>query len=197
MLHGISHDLKYLCATYIFINVDKKPSVIADALGITTLQVYQMADSPYWSRALYFWGHPHLGAKPKKYAQYRQRVANHREYNRKQRQSKKRRKQRIKAELYNKQSGKCNGCQREFALYHLTRDHIFPKSKGGSSDKENLQLLCRPCNRLKADGTQEALLSKLRIQKRENTVNRFNRLSARAVSLCLSALTSVALLRIF
>ena len=27
-----------------------------------------------------------------------------------------------------------------------TRDHIFPRSLGGSDDLDNLRLLCRPCN---------------------------------------------------
>lgn len=30
-------------------------------------------------------------------------------------------------------------------------DHIFPESKGGTSDPENLTIACRPCNRAKKD----------------------------------------------
>lgn len=30
-------------------------------------------------------------------------------------------------------------------------DHIYPESKGGTSDPENLTLACRPCNRAKKD----------------------------------------------
>lgn len=32
----------------------------------------------------------------------------------------------------------------------LEIDHVVPESKGGSHDPDNLQLLCRPCNRRKA-----------------------------------------------
>lgn len=31
----------------------------------------------------------------------------------------------------------------------LTMDHILPRSKGGSTSQENIQLLCRDCNRVK------------------------------------------------
>ena len=33
----------------------------------------------------------------------------------------------------------------------LTRDHIVPKSKGGSGDKSNIAYVCRECNQSKAD----------------------------------------------
>ena len=33
----------------------------------------------------------------------------------------------------------------------LTIDHVFPKSKGGGNEEENLQTLCHDCNRLKSD----------------------------------------------
>jgi len=32
----------------------------------------------------------------------------------------------------------------------LTVDHIIPKAKGGTDARENLQVLCRPCNAAKA-----------------------------------------------
>jgi len=32
-----------------------------------------------------------------------------------------------------------------------TLDHIKPRSKGGTNDDDNLQLLCRRCNRAKSD----------------------------------------------
>jgi 5-methylcytosine-specific restriction endonuclease McrA len=33
----------------------------------------------------------------------------------------------------------------------LTRDHVIPKSQGGSNSLGNMQPLCEPCNRWKAD----------------------------------------------
>lgn len=45
---------------------------------------------------------------------------------------------------------KCNFCG---SADCLEIDHIFPFSKGGKSVKENLQLLCKPCNRKKFNKT--------------------------------------------
>jgi 5-methylcytosine-specific restriction endonuclease McrA len=33
----------------------------------------------------------------------------------------------------------------------LEFDHVYPESRGGTSDPENLTLACRPCNRAKKD----------------------------------------------
>lgn len=33
----------------------------------------------------------------------------------------------------------------------LTRDHIIPKSKGGTDDPTNIQILCYNCNQMKRD----------------------------------------------
>jgi 5-methylcytosine-specific restriction protein A len=46
--------------------------------------------------------------------------------------------------------GICPGWQREPHLSDdLTVDHVKPKSKGGTDELENLQVLCRPCNSAK------------------------------------------------
>ena len=62
--------------------------------------------------------------------------------------------------LYGLQGGKCVGCRHDFQLRNLEVDHIHPRSKGGTDDFENLQLLCGHCNRVKGNRTQEYLEGK-------------------------------------
>lgn len=57
--------------------------------------------------------------------------------------------------LFGQQEGVCNGCEGNFHFEAMTVDHIVPRSKGGSHEFDNLQLLCDPCNGLKADGTMD------------------------------------------
>lgn len=52
--------------------------------------------------------------------------------------------------IYNRDGNKCLCCGSED---NLTLDHVIPKSKGGSSEDENLQTLCSKCNGEKADTT--------------------------------------------
>ena len=66
--------------------------------------------------------------------------------------------------LHRRQGGYCAGCGYHFQPRNLTIDHVVPRSKGGSDDISNYQLLCDACNQLKGDGTQEELLAKLRAQ---------------------------------
>jgi 5-methylcytosine-specific restriction endonuclease McrA len=58
--------------------------------------------------------------------------------------------------LYVKQCGRCAGCNLEIentrsrsAKRGFEVDHVMPVKLGGSNLPENLQLLCRPCNRKK------------------------------------------------
>lgn len=44
----------------------------------------------------------------------------------------------------------------------LTRDHIYPKSKGGLDSLKNYQLLCHSCNQKKKDNTTMTLVTALR-----------------------------------
>lgn len=59
------------------------------------------------------------------------------------REVRKRKKKRIKSI-----AGKCRNCG---TTNNLTIDHIIPRSKGGTSRYENLQVLCGKCNVKKAD----------------------------------------------
>ena len=77
-------------------------------------------------------------------------------------QKKNTRKRTASLALYKLQRRRCHGCDEELTVWQLTIDHIVPKSKGGSDEFDNLQLLCYHCNWLKADDTQEYLLDRLR-----------------------------------
>lgn len=46
-------------------------------------------------------------------------------------------------ELKNKYGAKCKLCN---AVENLTIDHIMPRSKGGTDEFGNLQILCKTCN---------------------------------------------------
>lgn len=62
-------------------------------------------------------------------------------------------------EVWKKSEGKCSVCQSDFAL---EIDHIKPIAHGGSSDPNNLRILCRKCN-------QRAAIIKLV----ESTMNKY------------------------
>ena len=64
--------------------------------------------------------------------------------------------------LFGRQEGVCKVCEGRFCFEQMTVDHIVPQSKGGSNELVNLQLLCGSCNGLKADGTLEELLAKIK-----------------------------------
>lgn len=53
------------------------------------------------------------------------------------------------AEMRAAQKGKCAICRTRLQAGATQVDHIKPLSRGGSNGRENLQLLCRPCNQSK------------------------------------------------
>ena len=66
-----------------------------------------------------------------------------------------------KRRMYGEQEGKCNGCKDHFKIVHLEIDHITPKNMGGGDNKDNLQLLCGYCNKIKGKRKMEYLLAAL------------------------------------
>lgn len=44
--------------------------------------------------------------------------------------------------------GECNWCGR---TRYLTRDHVIPRSLGGSNGRSNIVMACEDCNSLKGD----------------------------------------------
>ena len=56
----------------------------------------------------------------------------------------------MKQKVYEKQSGKCVLCSKTFELNEMEADHITPWAKGGRTNEENCQMLCKKCNRTKS-----------------------------------------------
>jgi hypothetical protein len=55
----------------------------------------------------------------------------------------------VKQYIWMRDGGKCRHCG---ATAELQYDHVIPVAMGGSSEQENLQILCGPCNRRKNAG---------------------------------------------
>lgn len=47
---------------------------------------------------------------------------------------------------FNKQGGSCPYCKNKFEMKEMAGDHIIPWSKGGKTERKNLQMLCTACN---------------------------------------------------
>lgn len=57
----------------------------------------------------------------------------------------------MKREAYERQNGKCHKCGKDFSIDDMEADHITPWSKGGKTNGDNCQMLCRDDNRRKSD----------------------------------------------
>ena len=51
---------------------------------------------------------------------------------------------------YKKQGGKCSYCHGEFDISEMAGDYIRLWSKGGKTDRDNIQTLCASCNSKKS-----------------------------------------------
>jgi 5-methylcytosine-specific restriction endonuclease McrA len=54
-----------------------------------------------------------------------------------------------KRAAYEKQNGICPICKEHFEINEMEGDHITPWSEGGKTQSDNLQMLCKNCNRRK------------------------------------------------
>lgn len=151
-----------LCATHYAITVSPRATKIASAVSISTRDIYDWVDSGEWAQGLAFWGHPNPNRKPIGYQRHKKRQR----IERKTTESKQQPpysvcKKELKDALYESQNGQCNGCRLHLPVRILTFDHILPRSKGGTNETENLQLLCNACNLMKGAGTQAELIALL------------------------------------
>ncbi len=68
--------------------------------------------------------------------------------------------EKLKRDLWNEQRGLCNYCDSALILNGGCRmDHLVPKSFGGSTVKENAQLLCCTCYGIKSFHVHQIALS--------------------------------------
>ena len=58
-----------------------------------------------------------------------------------------------KRNLWKRDDGRCQYCNVGLSMENATLDHVFPKSRGGKHDWENLVLACGPCNLKKGSKT--------------------------------------------
>ncbi len=56
-----------------------------------------------------------------------------------------------KRAAYERQNGICIKCKKTFKYEEMEGDHITPWSKGGKTNSDNCQMLCKNCNRIKSD----------------------------------------------
>jgi hypothetical protein len=57
----------------------------------------------------------------------------------------------MKREAYEKQKGICKKCKKHYEIEEMEADHRTPWIEGGKTSSENLQMLCKECNRRKGE----------------------------------------------
>ena len=56
-----------------------------------------------------------------------------------------------KRTAFEKQKGICPICGKKFDITDMEADHITPWSLGGKTNPDNLQMICKSCNRIKSN----------------------------------------------
>jgi len=67
---------------------------------------------------------------------------------------------------------KCVHCGKSFRKDSIEIDHILPRSRGGGNNAENLQCLCRKCNRSKGNDMTQ---TKDDLRQRKNSYGQYKR----------------------
>lgn len=57
--------------------------------------------------------------------------------------------------LYRVQEGACVYCNRQINKEHMTKEHLIPKSYGGTENLCNLCLVCKRCNNLRGNSIHD------------------------------------------
>ena len=125
------------------LNLTEHPGILGQVVHRTDIPVRSVPDEPYQIHAETLFGIQDRTSLTLSQVELRQ----YRSY---------------KHTLYGIQEGRCNGCEVLFPFRNMTIDHIMPRSRGGTDDPDNLQLLCGACNSTKSDRTQEELIQSLR-----------------------------------
>jgi 5-methylcytosine-specific restriction endonuclease McrA len=60
-----------------------------------------------------------------------------------------------RANVYARDGGRCQYCQRALARHEATYDHVVPRAQGGRTTWENVVIACEPCNQKKGGRTPE------------------------------------------
>ena len=67
---------------------------------------------------------------------------------------------------------RCVHCGKSFRKDSIEIDHIYPRSRGGGNNAENLQCLCRACNRSKGNNMSQ---TKEDLKQRRNSYGQYKR----------------------
>src|SRR5262245_7675318 len=65
--------------------------------------------------------------------------------------------------VYLRDHGRCQYCQRKVPRHEATYDHVLPRSQGGHTSWENVVIACLPCNQKKGGRTPEQARMILRV----------------------------------
>ncbi len=66
--------------------------------------------------------------------------------------------------VYARDHGRCQYCQRPVTRAEATYDHVIPRSRGGATNWENIVIACVPCNQNKGGRTPDQAHMPLKVK---------------------------------